>query len=654
MSSQANQSNSSSRSSGTAGCSPPKADPLWSSIQPTPCQDVGDALAPYSDLEKIMWGLDGIPLGGEGGDDGDDDVGNADGHHQQNGDDAHQQEEQETDGITPSSSAELEEAKTDAAAAAVAAASAAASDGARLSCIAWKKRSGLGQFSQGYVRKAWERRRVVILGTKMIYYETFGDSETKEDSIKLRPRGILDLVEEKCTIEIVDPASDGAPTLFEADIVSEDKETRWKFCFDTPEDLSEMFQATKSLLSEAGIGSEPTNDDPESFEHNFEPGDHIYRWEMIIFPPVIYPIQIHGIVLEAGKNVIVVADFGMTGYGKKEGSSFKHADDDDEHDMQDNLQAAWRKFRPNEDQRLNIVTITDPKEIHKWFKASYGDGGLLSHHGKKKSKKRMLGKLSSVFNKSTDSQHLERRAISASAARARTNAAEGSSSVHGDGTALSANKPKTAKRSQSVPENNSEGQRSADEEGVPDWFDDGQGSSVSEQEPSVFSIAKHDHADSNLPKSDPTDLVLARANFLLEHGEEVLPPYHVFYSNSECIAVWCKTGRWSTIQTAVFLATNSVGGAKSSTLGIIGIAAAHAVLVPLAVVGGLIWVSTPMLILKKSREKWEEATEKLTDLFWQSAPPEAFVCAIENWSRITLQEEEEDDEDEEHLDAVEE
>jgi len=265
MSGQAKESS----SNGTAESSPPKADPLWSSIQPTPCQDVGDALAPYSDLEKIMWGLDGIPLG-EGDDDGAGGRGGEAGHRRNEDDAGQQAQEQELDGNTPSSSAEMEEAKTDAAADI----SAASSAGARLSCIAWKKRSGLGQFSQGYVRKAWARRRVVIVGTKMIYYETFGDSETKEDSIKLRPRGILDLVEEKCTIEIVDPASDGAPTLFEADIVSEDKETRWKFCFDTPEDLSEVFEATKSLLLEAGIGSEPTNDDPEFFEHNFEPGDH--------------------------------------------------------------------------------------------------------------------------------------------------------------------------------------------------------------------------------------------------------------------------------------------------------------------------------------------------------------------------------------------
>mmetsp|Transcript_40187 Transcript_40187/g.82701 ORF Transcript_40187/g.82701 Transcript_40187/m.82701 type:complete len:328 (+) Transcript_40187:665-1648(+) len=323
----------------------------------------------------------------------------------------------------------------------------------------------------------------------------------------------------------------------------------------------------------------------------------------------------------------------MTGYGKKEGSSFKHADEADDHDLQDSMQAAWRKFRPNEDQRLNIVTMTDPKEIHKWFKASYGAGGLLSHK-KKKPKKRMMGKLSSVFKASPDSEHLERRALSASV-RARANTADGAS----DGATDSPNKSKTAMTKSTVPDTSQITGTDTNSNGatdVPDWF--GDNNTASEHEPSVFSISKKDHADPDLPKSDPREIVLARANFLLEHGEEVLPPYHVFYSNSECIAVWCKTGRWSTLQTAVFLATNSVGGAKSSTLFTIGIAAAHAVLVPLAVVGGLIWVSAPMVILKKSKEKWEEATLQLTDLFWSSAPPEVFVSAIEQWS--DLQEEE--------------
>jgi CRISPR/Cas system CMR subunit Cmr4 (Cas7 group RAMP superfamily) len=98
--------------------------------------------------------------------------------------------------------------------------------------------------------------------------------------------------------------------------------------------------------------------------------------------------------------------------------------------------------------------------------------------------------------------------------------------------------------------------------------------------------------------------------------------------------VWCKTGRWSTLQTAVFLATNSVGGAKSATLATIGVAAAHALLAPVVALGGVIWVTAPMVILQKSREKWEEATRKMTDLFWAWAPPAIFVAAIENWSGL--------------------
>ena len=41
-----------------------------------------------------------------------------------------------------------------------------------------------------------------------------------------------------------------------------------------------------------------------------------------------------------------------------------------------------------------------------------------------------------------------------------------------------------------------------------------------------------------LPRSDPPVLVLARTRFILKHGEEILPPYHIINSNSECIAVW--------------------------------------------------------------------------------------------------------------------
>ena len=41
--------------------------------------------------------------------------------------------------------------------------------------------------------------------------------------------------------------------------------------------------------------------------------------------------------------------------------------------------------------------------------------------------------------------------------------------------------------------------------------------------------------------SDPPAKVLARAYFLLENPH-LLPSYHIFRSNCECVALWCKTG----------------------------------------------------------------------------------------------------------------
>lgn len=137
-----------------------------------------------------------------------------------------------------------------------------------------------------------------------------------------------------------------------------------------------------------------------------------------------------------------------------------------------------------------------------------------------------------------------------------------------------------------------------------------------------------------LPKSDPPKLVLARAYFLLKHGEAVLPPYHAFHSNSECIAVFCKTGVWSTLQAAVFLHSTAIGNAKSTMAVTLGVAASVPVLAPVIGGIGLAMVGAPWLILKESKGKWEEATMKLTDLFWAQADPEVFVECIEHWSGL--------------------
>lgn len=47
--------------------------------------------------------------------------------------------------------------------------------------------------------------------------------------------------------------------------------------------------------------------------------------------------------------------------------------------------------------------------------------------------------------------------------------------------------------------------------------------------------------------SDPVELVLARSAFLLRNPE-ILPDYDVMNANCECVAFWCKAGKWCTLQ----------------------------------------------------------------------------------------------------------
>lgn len=138
----------------------------------------------------------------------------------------------------------------------------------------------------------------------------------------------------------------------------------------------------------------------------------------------------------------------------------------------------------------------------------------------------------------------------------------------------------------------------------------------------------------DLPRSDPAILVLARTRFILEHGENVLPPYHIINSNSECIAVWCKTGRWSTLQASVFLHSTAIGHAKSATALTLGVAATNPWLIPAFATVGIAAVGTPWLFLKVANDKWQEATKDLTEKFWSQADNEVYVECIEKWSNL--------------------
>ena len=152
-----------------------------------------------------------------------------------------------------------------------------------------------------------------------------------------------------------------------------------------------------------------------------------------------------------------------------------------------------------------------------------------------------------------------------------------------------------------------------------------------------------------LPKSDPRVIVVARVKFILaeqekSESETSLPKYHILYSNSECLAVWCKTGRFSTLQAAVFLHSTAVGNAKSSIMLGAGIAATQPWLIPVVGVYAVAAVGMPYYILNKCKNKWKEGEMRLTHGFWETADVDVFIAAIQNWSGLCPEEEEDSDE----------
>ena len=586
--------------------------------------------------------------------------------------------------------------------------------------IAWKLRSGLGRFL--YSRSetgGWEQRVIEINGSSLQYYE-IGEAHMNG---KVRNR--LDIVENQVQVQVASAKTPEAPTPHEVDIafVPTSKKTKnegqgdplvqppaanidnklhgnnkltnqpqqhWKFCFEQQEDLMAFLEAVHNALE---IHHQLEEKDAARFEHDFQAGDHIFRWEMIVCPPVIYPIQIHGIVLDAGRNCVVVADFGLTGYSRKQGEDFHHADDNQQTNV---VLQAFRKLRPNQDQRLTIVALTDPHELRKWYRANYSESATSSHSHKNLEK---IGQFMGKLQEGTQKFRQRRQQQQQQQQRSRANTEEDYSNPSGDDhlenhdkmnessrtsrvttfmsklklslssermDSLDGTEEKQTKHSlnvdggdnelpkaeivdepEVVPLSGSMAEKISPTKEIDTAESEDNNATVSTTASASTSTSAEQQqqqqgrkqtrpakkASEELPRSDPTEIVLARANFVLEH-EDVLPPYHIFFSNSECIATWCKTGRWSTLQTAVFLASNSVGGAKSATLTTIGLAATNALLAPVVALGGAVYVCAPMIILKKSQERWEEITNLMTDAFWQWAPPAIYVAAIEHWSGL--------------------
>ena len=268
---------------------------------------------------------------------------------------------------------------------------------------------------------------------------------------------------------------------------------------------TEVPDCDQQVLTDIEDVAEEENEEPRL--HDLEAGDHIVRWTHI----ALYPVQVHGVVLSAGPDIVTLVDFGLASQSKSS-SDRKVGPSSAAEAASDSEAREVTKAAGGGDRRLEIITITDEKDIRRWRKVNYG----AKVPGESKLKRLM------------------------------------SSMIPGGGKAAKAEKAAIAK---------------AVETDGGDTNDDDEKTAKG----GVSSKAKETKME--MPDSDPKGVVLARVRYLLEnenidekenHCNSVLPPYHIFNANSECIAVWVKTGRFSTLQAAIFLHSTALGQVKSA------------------------------------------------------------------------------------------
>ena len=368
----------------------------------------------------------------------------------------------------------------------------------------------------------------------------------------------------------------------------------------------------------------PGSKEQKAYAHDLVEGDHVIRWKMLGF---CFPIQVHGIVFSAGPDFVTIVDCGLAS-GKSD-----IAGTSDEEQWSGNKGSKRRK-------RMDILTLVDEKEIKKWTKVNYGEEVELRVHASAKPKSD--GQPSIVQNDDMQKYISNQRPP------------EGICSLALD----EAHAPKS--NSQDANESQPKAKRS--------WL---------WSRKMIADERKDDTKDKGqtvtLPKTDPPVLVLARLRFLLEHGEEayppskvgetsgqrpLMPPHHLLYANSECIAVWCKTGHWSTLQASIFLHSSTVGNVKqTATLAAflsaqtvtvpasgfwgwfggtttVGLFTAQPYLVPALIGGGMVYVGIPVALHWKAKGRWLETETRLNDAFWSSADCQLFVELIRCWSCV--------------------
>jgi hypothetical protein len=164
-----------------------------------------------------------------------------------------------------------------------------------------------------------------------------------------------------------------------------------------------------------------------------------------------------------------------------------------------------------------------------------------------------------------------------------------------------------------------------------------------------YESSRENKSDTNTAsRSDPAEMVLRRVEFLLEN-EYLIPPYHVLRSNCECVAVWCKTGRWASLQGSTIMFLMAAGQVKSAVgvgayvavqtvtvpmagfWGLFGytskvsLAAMYPFLIPLIAAYGTTVVGAQMVLYFRCKHFWELTSTKLNTEFWQGLVVKAMM-----------------------------
>jgi hypothetical protein len=121
---------------------------------------------------------------------------------------------------------------------------------------------------------------------------------------------------------------------------------------------------------------------------------------------------------------------------------------------------------------------------------------------------------------------------------------------------------------------------------------------------------------------DSVEKVLSRVLFLQEHSITVLNmPYHWAYNNCETAAVWCKTGKWCTLQALCAVVTTTEITAVTTAPAVVSmlplnvLVATQPYTIPIIAAFGVVCIGIPAVVMHQTKKKWNETTNMLNDTY---------------------------------------